>query len=121
MDNQFEYYAQDNWRIKSNLTITYGFRHSLFRQQTDANGMLGQFVPPFYDPSKAPCVLGNAAGGSAASLDTSLNASAQVVSACNPNFDPLNGYMFPHPPAGGTDTKCKLGDNVGQECQSGVA
>ncbi|PYV64330.1 MAG: adenylyl cyclase, partial [Acidobacteria bacterium] len=42
MDNQFEYYAQDNWRMKSNLTLTYGFRHSFFRQPTDANGMLGQ-------------------------------------------------------------------------------
>src|SRR6266436_5897196 len=98
MDNQFEYYAQDNWRVKSNLTITYGFRHSLFRQPTDANGMLGQFDPAFYDPAKAPCVLSNG------NLDTSLNASGQIVSACNPNFSPLNGYIFAHPPAGGTQS-----------------
>src|SRR4029077_7493669 len=25
-DNQFEYYGQDTWRIKRNLTITYGIR-----------------------------------------------------------------------------------------------
>ena len=98
MDNQFEYYAQDNWRMKSNLTLTYGFRHSFFRQPTDANGMLGQFDPAFYDPAKAPCVLGNAAGINAGRLDTSLNASGQIVSACNPNFSPLNGYIFAHPP-----------------------
>ncbi len=121
MDNQFEYYAQDNWRIKSNLTITYGFRHSLFRQPTDANGMLGQFDPAFYDPSKAPCVLGNAAGGSAGRLDTSLNASGQVVSACNPNFDPLNGYIFAHPPAGVTGHKSPFGEKVGKEYNRGIA
>jgi hypothetical protein len=119
MDNQFEYYAQDNWRVKSNLTLTYGFRHSLFRQPTDANGMLGQFDPAFYDPAKAPCVLGNAAGINAGRLDTSLNASGQIVSACNPNFNPLNGYIFAHPPAGGTQSP--FGSKVGKEYNRGIA
>ena len=113
MDNQFEYYAQDNWRVKSNLILTYGFRHSFFRQPTDANGMLGQFDPAFYDPSKAPCVLSNG------NLDTSLNASGQIVSACNPNFNPLNGYIFAHPPAGGTQSP--FGSKVGKEYNRGIA
>ena len=113
MDNQFEYYAQDNWRMKSNLTLTYGFRHSFFRQPTDANGMLGQFDPSFYDPAKAPCVLSNG------NLDTSLNASGQIVSACNPNFNPLNGYIFAHPPAGGTQSP--FGSKVGKEYNRGIA
>jgi len=119
MDNQFEYYAQDNWRVKSNLTFTYGFRHSFFRQPTDANGMLGQFDPAFYDPMKAPCVLGNGAGVNAGRLDTSLNASGQIVSACNPNFNPLNGYIFAHPPAGGTQSP--FGSKVGKEYNRGIA
>jgi hypothetical protein len=113
MDNQFEYYAQDNWRVKSNLTFIYGFRHSFFRQPTDANGMLGQFDPAFYDPAKAPCVLSNG------NLDTSLNASGQIVSACNPNFNPLNGYIFAHPPAGGTQSP--FGSKVGKEYNRGIA
>jgi hypothetical protein len=121
MDNQFEYYAQDNWRVKSNLTITYGFRHSFFRQPTDANGMLGQFDPAFYDPTKAPCVLGNAAGIKAGQLDTGLNTSGQIVSVCNPNFDPLNGYIFPHPPAGVTGHKSPFGEKVGKEYNRGIA
>lgn len=121
MDNQFEYYAQDAWRVKSNLTLTYGIRHSFFRQPTDANGMLGQFDPAFYDPAKAPCVLGNAAGKQAGNLDTSLNASGQIVSACNPNFDPLNGYIFAHPPAGVTGHQSPFGDKVGKEYNKGIA
>jgi hypothetical protein len=113
MDNQFEYYAQDNWRVRKNLTFTYGFRHSFFRQPTDANGQLGQFDPAFYDPTKAPCILANG------NLDTSLNAAGQIVSACNPSFNPLNGYIFAHPPAGGT--KSPFGDKVGKEDNRGVA
>src|SRR6266480_4532464 len=116
---KFEYYAQDNWRVKSNLTFIYGFRHSFFRQPTDANGMLGQFDPAFYDPMKAPCVLGNAAGVNAGRLDTSLNASGQIVSACNPNFNPLNGYIFAHPPAGGTQSP--FASKVGKEYNRGIA
>jgi hypothetical protein len=115
MDNEFEYYAQDAWRVKPNLTVTYGFRHSFFRQPTDANGMLGQFDPAFYDPAKAPCVL------STGNLDTSLNSSGQIVSACNPNFDPLNGYIFAtsNPPAGGA--RSPYGSKVGQEYDRGIA
>jgi hypothetical protein len=115
MDNQFEYYAEDTWRVKSNVTLTYGIRHSFFRQPTDANGMLGQFDPAFYDPAKAPCILSNG------NLDTSLNASGQIVSACNANFDPLNGYIFAHPPAGVTGHQSPFGEKVGKEYNKGVA
>src|SRR6266851_437456 len=60
-DNQFESYGQDTWRVRRNLTITYGIRHSYFRQPTDASGPNGtsrlvNFDPASYDPAKAPCV-----------------------------------------------------------------
>ena len=113
MDNQFEYYAQDAWRVRPNLTITYGFRHSLFRQPTDANGQLGQFDPASYDPAKAPCIRSDG------NLDTSLNASGQIVSVCNPNFSPLNGYIYANPPAGGA--KSPFGSKVGKEYNWGIA
>ena len=113
MDNQFEYYVQDTWRIKSNLTVTYGIRHSLFRQPTDADGRLGQFDPAFYNPADAPCVTSTGA------LDISLNASGQVVSACNPNYNPLNGYIFADPPPGGTQSP--YGSKVGKEFNRGIA
>lgn len=115
MDNQFEYYAQDNWRVRSNLTVTYGIRHSFFRQPTDANGQLSQFDPAFYDPAKAPCILSNG------NLDTSLNASGQIVSACNPNFDPFNGIIFAHPPAGVSGHQSPFGEKVGNEFNKAIA
>lgn len=113
MDNQFEWYAQDTWRIKPNVTLSYGMRWSFFRQPTDADGHLGQFDPAYYDPAKAPCILPNG------NLDTSLNASGQIVSACNPNFSPLNGYIFANPPTGGT--KSPYGSKVGKEDNRGIA
>jgi len=44
--NEFEYYLQDSWRIKSNLTVTYGIRHSLLQAPYEANG---QQIAPTVD------------------------------------------------------------------------
>jgi len=87
-DNQFEWYAQDTWRVLPNLTLTYGIRHSLFRQPTDALGRMSNWDPRFYSLAQAPCVTSSGA------LDVSLNAQGLPVSACNPNFNPLNGFIF---------------------------
>jgi hypothetical protein len=36
--NWYEFYAQDSWRIKPNLTLTYGLRWSLFPPPWEVNG-----------------------------------------------------------------------------------
>jgi hypothetical protein len=36
--NEFETYLQDAWRIKSNLTLTYGLRYSLLQPPYEVNG-----------------------------------------------------------------------------------
>jgi len=117
-DNQFEYYAQDTWRVRPNFTFIYGLRHSFFRQPTDASGQLSNWDPRFYDPSKAPCVT---SGGA---LDVTLNASGNPVSACNPNYSPLNGFIFAHPPSnyfGYAGTQSPYGDKVGPEYNLSIA
>ena len=43
--NQWEFYAQDSFRARSNLTIDYGVRYSIFRQPIDHNGELDNFSP----------------------------------------------------------------------------
>ena len=52
--NQVEYYFQDDWRIKPNLTLNAGVRHSIYRQPYDNNGKLTTFDPLFYNPANAP-------------------------------------------------------------------
>jgi hypothetical protein len=43
--NWYEFYGQDSWRIKPNLTVTYGLRWSLFPPPWEVNGL--QASPTF--------------------------------------------------------------------------
>jgi hypothetical protein len=121
-DNQFEYYGQDTWRVRPNLTITYGMRHSLFRQPTDASGPGGSsrlvnFDPSAYDPTKAPCIT------STGVMDVKLTNGVPTSSACNPNYTPLNGLIFANPPtfAGFVGKKSPYGSKVGKEFNKAIA
>ena len=121
-DNQFEYYGQDTWRIRPNLTITYGIRHSFFRQPTDASGPGGSsrlvnFDPSAYNPAKAPCIT------STGVMDVKLTNGVPTSSACNPNYTPLNGLIFADPPtfAGFVGQKSPYGSKVGKEFNKAIA
>lgn len=121
-DNQFEYYGQDTWRIRRNLTITYGIRHSFFRQPTDASGPGGSsrlvnFDPALYNPAEAPCVTSSGA------IDVKLVNGVPTSSACNPSYNPLNGLIFANPPTfnGFKGTQSPYGSKVGTEFNRAVA
>ena len=121
-DNQFEYYGQDTWRVRRNLTVTYGLRHSFFRQPTDASGPNGSsrlvnFDPALYSPSAAPCITANGA------MDVKLVNGVPSGSACNPNYSPLNGLIFANPPTfnGFPGTKSPFGSKVGKEFNRAIA
>lgn len=85
--NSIEFYGQDAWRLKPNLTLTYGARWSIFRQVYDAKNQITNFDPRAYDPAKAPCI------GANGTPDTSL-VGGKPVSVCNPNYDPWNGFYI---------------------------
>ncbi|HEY9126364.1 MAG TPA: hypothetical protein VIM62_04515, partial [Acidobacteriaceae bacterium] len=36
--NEFEYFLQDSWRVKPNLTITFGLRHTILQTPYEVNG-----------------------------------------------------------------------------------
>ncbi len=76
--NQFEFYVQDEWRARPNLTLSYGIRYSLYRQPTDGKGTLTNFNPHLYDAAKAP----------------EIDAEGNIVPDGNPNYDPLNGIII---------------------------
>jgi hypothetical protein len=38
LTNEFEYYGQDSWKIRSNLTLTAGLRHTLLQVPYERNG-----------------------------------------------------------------------------------
>jgi hypothetical protein len=54
----FEWFAQDEWRIRKNLTLYYGVRYSFFGSPWDKNGRLTNFLPELWDPAQAPLVTG---------------------------------------------------------------
>ena len=121
-DNQFEYFGQDTWRVRPNVTVTYGVRHSFFRQPTDASGpngtsRLSNFDPALYDPSKAPCITSTGVN------DVRLVNGIPVSSACNPNYTPLNGFIYANPPtfSGFTGIKSPFGSKVGKEFNRAIA
>src|SRR6185369_16552836 len=38
-DDTYEMYAQDSWKVKTNLTLTFGLRYSLFGPPWETNGL----------------------------------------------------------------------------------
>ena len=51
---RFEFFAQDTWRIRPNVTIDAGVRYGLYPGVWDRNNVLSTFVPALYDRAKAP-------------------------------------------------------------------
>ncbi len=51
---RYEFYVQDSWRVKPNLTIDLGLRYSLQPPVTDANDVLTNFSPALYNRAQAP-------------------------------------------------------------------
>jgi len=56
LQNLIEWFAQDEFRVRSNLTLTYGFRWSFFRQPTDGHGHLSAFDPQSFDHAAVPSI-----------------------------------------------------------------
>ena len=54
--NLYEGYAQDEWRIASNLTLSYGIRYSFFQTPYDSGNMLTSFDPRVFNAANAPQV-----------------------------------------------------------------
>jgi len=64
-----EWYAQDDWKIRPNLTINIGLRYSFLPTPHDVNKVLDSFDPAAFNPAAAPTIdpnSGNFVAGQAA-------------------------------------------------------
>jgi len=59
---EFEFFGQDEWRIRHNLTLDYGLRYSLFQSPHSTNNLLSTFDPNLYSAALAPAVQGGIGG-----------------------------------------------------------
>ena len=48
----FDAFAQDSWKVRSNLTFEYGVRFGYWTNNEEINGLGGYFSPSLYDPTK---------------------------------------------------------------------
>jgi hypothetical protein len=72
--NRYEFYLQDSWRMRSNVTLDFGLRYALYPSVTDKNDVLTNFDPESYRASAAP----------------TLTSSGLIVVGTG---DPLNGII----------------------------
>jgi len=93
--NQFELYAQDDWRVNSRLTLNVGVRYSNFRQPYDAKNELTNFLPALYNPANAPAMT---AGGNLASIPAQSYLNGIAINGKNSPFgnsvSPNNNMNF---------------------------
>jgi hypothetical protein len=96
-----ESFAQDEWRARKNLTLTYGVRWSYFGPPYDRNGVLSNFDPSLWRASDAPIVTG--AGNRRAGSGNFCN--GMIVNAqnfqtgpaafnCHPTPSPFGKYIY---------------------------
>ncbi len=49
-----EFYAQDTWRVRPNITLNYGVRYQYYLPAIDKNNVESSFIPNLYSASKVP-------------------------------------------------------------------
>jgi hypothetical protein len=100
----FEAFAQDEWKMRPNLTVYYGVRYSYFPSPYDKNGRLSTFVPELYNPALAPRVTGagNRVAGTGNWCNGIIVNSQNVVTGppqfnCQPAASPFGKYVVDVP------------------------
>lgn len=91
---QIEFYGQDEYRIRPNLTLDYGLRYSLFLAPTYGNGDLSTFDPQSFNPANAPAL--NPDGTFPGGADSGTYTNGIIVGGKNSPFGQAVSKTFHH-------------------------
>lgn len=99
-----EAYAQDEWKFRSNISLSLGVRYSYFGAPEDRNGRLSNFVPELYNASVAPLMTGagnrvadanrNACSGIIVNAQNYAVQNVTGVTPCTPTSSPYGKYVI---------------------------
>ncbi len=97
-----EGFAQDEWRVRKNLTLYLGVRYSFFGSPWDKNGRLSNFVPELWNAASAPDVTGAgnrivAAGKNFCNGIIVNSQNVQTLTNCTPTVSPWGKFVVDAP------------------------
>jgi Carboxypeptidase regulatory-like domain len=101
--NNVEWYAQDNWKVTSRLTLDYGMRFYWIQPQFDEDLQTGNFLPERFNPGNAPplyrpvCIGANpCSGNNRRAVDPRLLVPGFVPSTDNTLASVFIGRLVPN-------------------------
>ena len=95
----FEGFAQDEWKVARNLTVSAGLRYSYFGSPYDKNGRLTNFVPELWSAANAPSVTGggnrvSGTGNYCNGLIANTGSTVPAFLNCTPAASPFGKYIM---------------------------
>lgn len=91
-----EFFAQDTWKARPNLTLDIGLRYQYFVNPTDRNNRLGSFNPKLYDRARVTCANPNCTSFIRALTDENngIEIGDSIIPADKNNFSPRLGLAY---------------------------